>query len=70
MEHMSLNIIFFIIFGILLEVHIVQLGITFEKHIEIHLIHKIYQIYSKNLETPTSQLKYCLLHVKNKLVYT
>jgi hypothetical protein len=36
MEHISLNI-FFEIFRIFLEVHIVQFGITLRKHVEIHL---------------------------------
>jgi hypothetical protein len=42
MEHMRLNI-YFLHFLILLEVHIVQLGITFGKHIEIHFNDRKYQ---------------------------
>jgi hypothetical protein len=53
MEHRSLNIYtFFEIFWILSEVHIVQLGIIFGKHAEIHLHYRKQQIYLKILETP------------------
>ena len=36
-KHMKLNIIFFAIFPILVEVDIVELRIIFYKHAEIHL---------------------------------
>ena len=63
---MSLNIIFLIIL-ILLEVHIVQLGITYYKHAEIYLIDGKCQIYSKSFGTSTLQLRRCPVHFKSVL---
>ena len=63
-EHMNLNILFIAIFSILLEVNIVQLGITLNKHAEIHLNIWKWQTYSKILETPTQQLICSLLYIK------
>ena len=51
-KHVSLNIIL-LIFLILIEIHIVQLGITYYKYAEIYLIDGKYQIYSKKFETST-----------------
>jgi hypothetical protein len=40
MEHMSLIIIFFAIFGILLNAHVVQFGNNFDNHVEMHLTYR------------------------------
>ena len=65
-KHVSLNIII-LIFLILLEIHIVQFGITYYKHAEIYLIDGKYQIYSKKFETSTWQFRRCPVHFKNVL---
>ena len=48
-------------------VHIVQLGITYYKHVEIYLIDGKYQIYSNFFETSTQQLRRCPVHFKSVL---
>jgi hypothetical protein len=40
MDNRHLNIVFFEILLILLEVHVGQFGINFDKHAEIHLYHR------------------------------
>jgi len=56
------------IFRILLEGHVVQLRITFNKDIESQLNDRKYQIYLEIIQTPTWQLICCLLHLKNVFI--
>ena len=66
-EHRSLNMIFCVIFWILLEVRIVEVRFSFPKQVEVQLNDRKYQIFLKILENHRWQLIWCQLHVKNLL---
>ena len=63
----TLKIYFLDFFKVLFEILVVQIVITFNKHGEIHLNGRKFQICSKILKTPTWQRKCHLLHVKTVL---
>ena len=62
-----LKIYFLVFLDILLDTLVVHIVIAFNKHTEIHLNGRKYQIYSKILETPTWQFICSLLRIKNIL---
>ena len=62
-----MNILKIYFLDMLLDTLVVHIVIAFNKHTEIHLNGRKYQIYSKILETPTWQFICSLLRIKNIL---
>ena len=58
-----------IVFLVLLEIHLVDLGITFNNYSEIHLNYRKYQMCSQILKLLHDHFRCCILHVETVFVY-